>query len=88
MRHWEGIVPCGLAGREVASVETLRDAQGLPPLDAEALMQRTATAVAGHFEEVFAAHLREPCENDLTLARHKAMTEVTMAVNTVSSPAS
>lgn len=72
MRHWEGIVPCGLEGRQVASVQTLRAAQGLPEIDPPELMRQAAGHAVGHFGEVFGVQMRAPVGRDRTLAEHEA----------------
>jgi len=80
MSHWEGIVPCGLEGREVASVETLLRRQGLPPAEPDALMRLAAAAMVSHFEEVFGVEARAPAVGDLTFARHVAEAEAGLGV--------
>ena len=74
--HWEGIVPCGIEGRDVASVERLLLARGRLPaeadrraalLDREGLLDRAASEMLRHFAEVFAVELRAPAAADLTL---------------------
>ena len=70
MEHWRGIVPCGLHGREVASVETLLASRGEAAVPRALLLDRAATEMHRHFGDVFGAELRAPTEDDLTLERH------------------
>jgi lipoyl(octanoyl) transferase len=70
MEHWRGIVPCGLHGREVASVETLLASRGEAAVPRALLLDRAATEMLRHFGDVFGAELRAPTEDDLTLERH------------------
>jgi hypothetical protein len=72
MRHWEGIVPCGLEGRQIASVKTLRAAQGLPEIEPQELMGRAAAHAVSHFGDVFAVQMRAPVGGDRTLAEHES----------------
>ncbi len=57
LRHFEGIVPCGLHGRSVTSIEHLL------PSRRQHLMADVRQQVLGHFADVFRVELVEPSDD-------------------------
>ncbi|MBI2845194.1 MAG: lipoyl(octanoyl) transferase LipB [Chloroflexi bacterium] len=61
MKHWQLIVPCGIEGKDVVSMEQI--------LGHAPDMQAVRQAVANHFGEVFGVELQEISLDDLGLAQ-------------------